>query len=374
MLWNATIAGLVLWMAGTGSAVARATPSPEPFVAIHYLRLPVPAGIQPYGPSWMPDGRHVLFQNQVDGRTWMIDSDGKGLRCITCSFSDDPGPTMDGGLFFVYSFPDEQRLFLGSGVDVTYGSGNAAAQYGLSYLGSLFGVPAEDTPPPSTDVADVIECHPSLFDCRSHQVLPIDMSADANATEPVGQRRTWHLSPEGKHLLWMEVRPDGTVMVVAKLVRESDRYAAVDPRDINPPGPTGPSDANADHWEYVGQTFEGKSFADGGREVEYLGGPSMDNFDVETVNLATGARHRLTSAPDWDEDGAISPDGRLLVTASWRTMRRIDVLGGMLPEVHPYIDVPFMSAIVANYVSSHQGFQCDLTPWLMPAAGDDGGN
>jgi hypothetical protein len=205
-------------------------------------------------------------------------------------------------------------------------------------------------------------------------VLAIDMSADANPSEPVGQRRTWHLSPDGKHLLWMEVRPDGTVMVVAKLVREADRYAAVDPRDINPPGPTGTSDPNPDHWSYVGQTFEGKSFADGGRGVEYLGGPSMDNFDVETVNLATGARHRLTSGPDWDEDGAVSPNGRFLVTASWRTMRRIDVLGGMLPEVHAYIDLPFMSAVVANYVSSHTGFQCDLTPWLLDGSGDNGGS
>ena len=173
--------------------------------------------------------------------------------------------------------------------------------------------------------------------------------------------------------MWMDVRPDGTVMVVAKLVRKADRYVAADPRYINPPGPTGSSDPDPAHWAYVGQTFEGKSFADGGREVEYLGGPSMDNFDVETVNLATGARHRLTSGPDWDEDGAISPDGRYLSVASWRTMRRIDDLGGMLPEVHSYIDLPFMSAVVANYVSSHAGFQCDLTPWLLPSSGDDGG-
>jgi hypothetical protein len=49
------------------------------------------------------------------------------------------------------------------------------------------------------------------------------------------------------------------------------------------------------------------------------------------------------------------------------------VLGGMLPELHAYIDLPLMSAIVANYVSSHAGFQCDLTPWLLGSSGDDGG-
>jgi hypothetical protein len=360
--------------AGTAHAGTRIANGPQPFVPIHYVRLALPHSVQPYGPDWTPDGRHILFQNQVDGRTWMIDADGKNAHCVTCAFGDDPGPSMEGGLFFVYAFPDQKRLFLGSGVDVTYSSAGAASEYGLAYLGALAGLPPQDTPPPSTDVADVIECQPSIFDCHSHRVLPVDMSADANPAEPVGQRRTWHLSPDGKHLLWMEVRPDGTVMIVAKLVRESDRYVAEDPRDINPPGPTSSSDPNPDHWTYVGQTFEGKSFADGGRAVEYLGGPGMGNFDVETVDLATGARHRLTSGPDWDEDGSVSPDGRYLVAASWRTMHRFDVLGGMLPEVHPYIDLPFMSALVANYVSSHAGFQCDLTPWLLDGSGDHGGS
>jgi hypothetical protein len=55
-------------------------------------------------------------------------------------------------------------------------------------------------------------------------------------------------------------------------------------------------------------------------------------------------------------------------------MHRFDVLGGMLPEVHPYIDLPFISALVANYVSSHAGFQCDLTPWLLGGSGDRGGS
>jgi hypothetical protein len=45
----------------------------------------------------------------------------------------------------------------------------------------------------------------------------------------------------------------------------------------------------------------------------------------------------------------------------------------MLPEVHPYIDLPFISALVANYVSSHAGFQCDLTPWLLDSSGDHSG-
>ena len=321
----------------------------------------------------MPDGDHIVFQNEVDSRAWVIGADGNGLRCLTCTWADDPGPKMGGGLFFVEPFPDQKRLLEGTSQFVSYGSGGAAAAYGLDWLGALTGTPVGNGSAAQEGAVFVVECEPSILDCRDHEVLPVDMSADANPTEPVGQRRTFHLSPDGQHLLWMDVRPDGTVLVLAKLVREPDRYVAVDARVLNPPSPTGPDDPRPDHWVSVGQTFEGKSFADGGRKVEYLGGSSMDNFDVETVDLATGARQRLTSAPDWDEDGAISPDGRYLVTASWRTMRRIDVLGGMLPELHAYIDLPFMSAIVANYVSSHTGFQCDLTPWLLDSSGDHGG-
>jgi Tol biopolymer transport system component len=369
---RSTMVGIAIAMAAAtpmahGAAASAAAPA---FIPIHHEWLALPAGVQPYAPNWMPDGRHILFQNEVDGRTWIVAADGSDARCVTCRFADDPGPGLPGGLFFVYSFPDQKRLLLTAGVDVTYSTPAGTVAYGMEWLGANSGT---GSPPPGQPEVAVVECAPSIVDCASHRVVPVDLSADANPSEPVGQRRTWHLSPDGKHLMWMDVRPDGTVMIVARLEREADRYAAVDPRIVNPPAPTGAGDADVEHWAYVGQTLEGKSFAAGGRQVEYIGGPDAGNFDVATVDLQTGARHRLTTGPDWDEDGAVSPDGAYLVTASWRTMHRIDVLGGMLPEIHSFIDLPFMSAVVGNYVSTHEGFQCDLTPWLLGSSGDGGG-
>jgi hypothetical protein len=361
----------VLAVTATTALAAAAQGAAPPFIPIHHEWLALPAGVQPYAPSWMPDGRHILFQNEVDGRTWIIGADGSDARCVTCDFADDPGPRLPGGLFFVYSFPDQQRLLLTAGVDVTYSTPGGTVAYGMEWLGAISGA---GSPPPAQPEAVVLECAPSIVDCASHRVVPIDLSADANPAEPVGQRRTWHLSPDGRHLMWMDVRPDGTVMIVARLERKADRYVAADPRIINPAAPTGLGDTEVEHWAYVGQTLEGKSFAAGGRLAEYIGGPDAGNFDVVTVDLATGKRHRLTTGPDWDEDGAVSPDGAYLVTASWRTMHRIDVLGGMLPEIHSFIDLPFMSAVVGNYVSTHDGFQCDLTPWLMGGSGDEDGS
>ena len=161
------VLGVLALSAAPAAARAHRRSGPPPFVPITYIRLHLPTGVEPYGPSWMPDGRHILFQNQLDGHTWVIDANGRGLRCLTCGFKDDPGPTMQGGLLFTYSFPDQKRLLLAAGGYVTYGNGQAASGYGLSWVGALSGVSGSE-PPPSKDVADVLECHPNLLHCRRH--------------------------------------------------------------------------------------------------------------------------------------------------------------------------------------------------------------
>lgn len=330
-----------------GSAAASATATPPPFVPITYQRLAVPSTVQPWGLTWFPDGRHILFENEVDYSLWTVGADGHGAHCLTCGMQDFPAVSDNSGEFS-YVFGDAKRIFVG------YDEAT---------------IPQD--PPRGAD-AWVIECHPSVLDCASHQVLPIDLSADEAGPQPVLMRRTFHLAPDGVHLGWMDVRPDGTLLLVAALQRGSSDYVATDVRVINPAGPTSPADTDPAHWETAGQIFELKSFANGGRDAIIVGQPNAINPDQELVNLATGAVTRLTSGPDWDEDGAISPDGRWLTDASFRTMHGTDVLGllWMLPD---FIDLPTAAGAAGYYVSSHAGFQCDLTPWLLPATGDDGG-
>jgi hypothetical protein len=328
-----------LWaLLAAGSAQAA-----TPFYAIDHQPVATPKGVQPWLPTYTPDGRSIVFQNQLDGTTWMVGAHGGKPRCVTCGFADRP--EIRGG--FTYAFPDGQRLFvsheLGGGQGIDSG--------------------------PDAD-AWVLECAPSLRDCRRHRYLPIDMSAD-KGSQYIVQRRTWHLAPDGVHLGWSEIRLDGMIMVVARLQREADRYVAVDQRVVNPPGPVGPDDTSAERWENASQLNELKSFTDGGRAILAVAERHL-NVDVLKIDLATGRTTRVTANPDWDEDGAISPDGALEVLYSWRTRHRVDALG-WIPQLRGFNAMGVAGAVLPFYVSTWPGFQCDLAPWLLPGTGGDAG-
>jgi hypothetical protein len=311
--------------------------------------------VQPWLPTWTPDGSHIIFQNQLDGTTWVTGArrgpKGKakkkrtaGARCITCSFPDRP--EIHGG--FTYAFPDGRRLFVSH------------------ELGSFGGVDSG----PNAD-AFVLECAPSIYNCASHTYLPVDMSADKLGAPLIIQRRTWHLAPDGEHLGWMDLRLDGTVMIVGRLVPQADRYLVTDQRAIDPPGPATLTDTDPTGWANNNQLYELKSFTDGGAAAIVVGGPQF-NVDAEKINLQTGKVTRLTANHDWDEDGATSPDGDLYALYSWRTRHRLDAVS-WIPEIEPFVEMPVLAALAPHYVSTWQGFQCDLSPWLLSGAGDGGG-
>jgi hypothetical protein len=334
---------LLLCAVFAGGARAATTP----FYAIDDDPIAVPGGVQPWLPTYTPDGRTVVFQNQLDGTTWTVPASGAGAgaaKCITCGFPDRP--VIDGG--FTYAFPDGRRLFL------------------AHELGGDGGVDA-----PANADAYILECTPSILDCASHQYLPVDMSAD-KGSKYIVQRRTWHLAPDGVHLGWSEIRLDGSIMVVARLERQADRYVAADQKVVNPHGLSGSSDRSVDHWENASQLYELKSFVDGGRSILALTEKGA-NVDVVKVNLKSGAVRRMTSNPDWDEDGALSRDGDLEVLYSWRTRHRIDALG-WIPQLRGFNAMGVAAAVAPYYVSTWQGFQCDLSPWLLPGTGDAGGS
>jgi hypothetical protein len=323
-----------------GSAIAKSAPA---FLPIRDVRIPVPHGVQPWLPTWVDHGREILFQNQVNGTTWITSRTGAHTHCISCSFSDRP--KIAGG--FTYAFPDNRRILVSHEIGALGGGDN-----------------------PSNADAYVLQCTPSIWRCAHHRYLPVDMSADKGA-ELIVQRRTWHLSPDGKYLGWTDLRLDGMFMVVARLQRERDRYVAADPRIVDPPGPAGASDTNPTAWENFSQMYELKSFADGGRSILALAEPNLDP-DVIKIDLRTGRVTRLTSNPDWDEDGALSPDGSLEALYSWRTRNRIAATG-WIPQIPDFLGLDASAAIAPYYVSTWPGFQCDLSPWLLPGTGDDGG-
>ncbi len=318
--------------AATLPMTSKAAGAIPPFETIYHDIVPLPVNVQPWAPTWSPDGRHILFNNIADGTEWVLKADGSEARCLTCDMPEVP--KIPGA--FSYVFPDNQRMFL------------------ANELG---------------DFAYVLECAPTLFNCASHAIFPIDLTADATTVKASRGRRTFHLAPDGVHLAYSMVRLDALIMMVSELQKTATGYAAINHRVVNPPGPTGPGDSNVEGYANAGQLFEFKSFVDGGASALVIGEPVDGNADTLKLDLATGQLTRLTSDIDWDEDGAISPDGQNLLVASWRTMHRLEAFGQM-PLGKPFFDYPLGAAVAIYYVSSFEGFQCDLQPWLLPADGD----
>lgn len=332
----AAVAALSMAIASVGGALllpAPAAASPQPFYAIQREHLPVPKGVMPWDPSWSPDGTHILFEDYHHGGEWLANANGSNVHCLTCAWHDNPN--IVGG--FSYVFPDDKRMLL------------------ANELGNT---------------VDVLQCAPSLYRCRSHKWLPVDLSADTTSDEPDLGRRTYHLAPDGVHLAYSITRPDGLVMIVGKLVRTTTGYALADDHVVNPSGPRSPTDTDPDGWANGGSLDELKSFADGGRDIIVLAEPNGIP-EEEEVNLATGHVTQLTGYDDWTEDGSISPDGSSLLSESWRTEHRLTALG-LMPLDQPFIALGDPLLAIYN-VSSPQGFACDLQPWLLPASGDQDG-
>jgi hypothetical protein len=324
--------------------------APFAFEPITFKRIPLPPGLAAAPPVFTADGKHLLFGAAKQGTTtadqlWITGLRGEDMHCITCSGGPPVSPA---GI--INPFPDGKRIFVG--------------------------------------FSGVVECAPSVLDCRTHAFLPYDLSGAkppggiippggaANTPQSVvSQGASPKLSPDGVHIGYSDVRSDGyEQLVVARLVRQTDKYVAVDPKVINPPGPTSATDPAVGGWSESTALYEFKTFTHGGASATYVkvGGADAENPDVWEVNLKTGQRTRLTAHPDWDEDMAISPDGRTMSLWSNRTVHWWDWLGGLMPY-RSFIDAPMVGAEAGMLVNTPNNQACSGPMWLLPADGDRGG-
>jgi hypothetical protein len=327
----AAAAAVLAGLTGSADAAER----PPAFVPIELKKLKLPAGFEAGTPIWTEDGRHLLFSS--GGDLYVVGQNGKGLDCLSCDLADKPEIEPAVQEAFKDVFPDGKRVLWGD-----------------------------------FEHAWVLECAPSILDCKDADVLPIDVSASAPEGAPLTiGTGVWHLSPDGRYLGWTATRLDVRPMLVGRLVRTADSYVATDVRAINPPAPTSGSDPDPRRWTNGSALYELKGFSPDGRSVDYVSSRFEGNPDVFSVDLRTGAVRRVTAYPDWDEDNGVSPDGESMVLYSDRGMHRVDA-AGLVPR-RSFIDYPISANAAIYYVGHDLGFQCDLQPWLLPASGDLGG-
>jgi hypothetical protein len=332
-----------------------------PFQPITIQRINLPSSVTSAGwPVFTHDGTHLLFYSTAAGSQepmtgtgttsalWIVGLNGKDPHCLTCGVAGDPASLGEGE---ITPFPDGKRVFFGS-----------SAQPGDGFYG-------------------VLDCEPSVIDCQHKTIEAIDFApAQPRVIPPGGAELTPQtdsggdyaakLSQDGQYIAFSDIRTDSVeTMIVGKLGQSGSQYVVTDPRVINPPGPSSVSDPNPTHWSDGAALYEFKTFTDGGADATYVevGGPKLGNPSVWSINLATGKRTRLTGNPDYSEDNAVSPNGKLLALWSNRTMHLTDWLGGLMP-VKDFIDTP--ASLQALSISSSNK-RCSGPIWLLPGSGDD---
>ncbi|WP_027008015.1 TolB family protein [Conexibacter woesei] len=351
-IWRSGTAVVAVLIALCCAGQAGAKNTNFAFQPIKVQRIDLPRNIRwARFPGFTHDGHHLLFWNEGD--VWITGLRGQGTRCLTCGLKNRPKIDDPYQLATMLTpFPDGRRVLL-----------------------------EQDNQVATTQLA-VLECTPSVADCATRRLVPIDYAAaEPTAIAPGGALLApqiglpnvaahAQLAPDGRHVGFSQARSDSVeAMIVARLDRPTnDTYTLSDPRVINPAGPSSPSDTGLAGWSDSSSLFEFKTFTNGGADATYVqvGGAST-NTDIWSVNLATGRRTRLTSHPDWDEDNAGSPDGKLMTIYSTRTMHYTDWLGGLLP-VRDFVWAP-----VSAMSSSIGGNTACMGPmWLLPGTGDQG--
>ncbi|WP_181801132.1 TolB-like translocation protein [Streptomyces shenzhenensis] len=343
------------------------TPGTLPWETVRLQKINLPSTVKnAAAPAYSKDGKHLLFfanvvadpaQNPDPDRgplhLWIVGADGKGARCLSCG-TNEPlvGEAEQPGL--IAPFPDGKRAFYGP-----------------------YGDPR------------VLHCAPSLLDCRTATTYKIDTSGavppgglippGGAVTTPsfdTGGATSPKLSPDGKYVAWSNFRTDSLLsMVIGKLEFAGDKYVVTDPRTLNPAGPTSPTDPDPRPWSDSTALFEFKSFADGGRSVVYVqvGGGASGNPDLWKLDLRTGERTRLTAYPEWEEDMAISPDGRSMYVGINSQRRHYFDWAGLMP-FRGFFDASWVGAMAITQVSSSELRSCaQFASSLLPGDGDRGG-
>ncbi|MFA9271310.1 MAG: hypothetical protein ACEQSX_11230 [Baekduiaceae bacterium] len=333
------VAGL-LAAAGLAAAAGPATAADPPLQALQVERtvdLDLPPGvvISPTKPAVKvaPDGEHLFFSVRVDGAPEQLaisDLDGRGYRCVTCAHLDRA---------------QKARLF-DDGTRAWFANTSGESANGNPLSGGT-----------GDFQWSVLECAPSVYDCRTAKVLPVRFPR--NSLAQGAQNREAKPDPFGEYVAWNEVRvEDGPRVSVGRLVREDERYVVRDTRVVNPQFRLS---RDIGDWVSGGRWYEGAEFVDGNRYLKYQTTTTGLNYDTYLLDLQTGERRQMTTDLDYNEVARYPGDGRWAFYTSARGLDRMDVFTQIVrPSL---IDGPAFGQL--GRVALWNNRSCMNEGWLM---------
>lgn len=309
---------------------ADAEPSQAEAVDLQVVDLPDTVTAARF-PVYRTDGERILFSGTPDGsariEVMSVAEDGSDLRCLSCSAVRND----DSALLKPLPFPDGQRIAVRVG---------------------------EQSPLQPADHA-ILECTPSVADCRSATLVPL-LPPAAGDDAVVQDQRELRIAPDGRTVALSQVRrrPDGDnalVAVVGHLQRTDDgsAYEIAGPRVVSSLG-------------------ELKNFTPDGQAVLVAAFTTLPdqaaNPDIVQIDLATGDQEPVTVTGDYDEDISLSPDQYWYVVASGRDSGLFETVSQVQ---RPNFLGPGLEPLTA-YLFAHHRREL-LEPWLVRAGAEQDG-
>ncbi|GAB3908142.1 hypothetical protein GCM10028803_43200 [Larkinella knui] len=258
-------------------------PKPEPFTI---STIPLPKNVVESDlVNYLPDGEHLLMEVHFVGKKKsdlaVMKEDGSEFNCLTCELKEEIGDEMPVPL------PDGKRVYTPRGV---------------------------------------LECSPSIVNCKEARILPLVYPAIPQAT--IVRRIATNMSPNGVNVATGLVTTRGYLVLVSDLTRVSDDKG--DHYELQQGKVVASSPNEADFLAFrpkIDGAGEVKSFADGGRSLINLALFESNNYDLAKIDLTTGTLTRLTKHFSYDEGTYPSPDGKWVIFQTHRHITRMDAFG-----------------------------------------------